>query len=101
MTTTAQQQVLLTHASGLHARPAVKFTQTAKGFDADVEFSADGGDEWINAKSIVKVMGARVPARTVLVIRAQGGDAEAAVDALVQLVDREFGDNDADQADHN
>lgn len=101
MSTTSEQTVLLTHASGLHARPAVKFTQAAKGFDSEIEFSGDDGKNWINAKSIVKVMGAKVPSGTKLVIRANGDDADAAVNALVQLVGREFVENDTDQSSND
>lgn len=87
-----QDEVLLFHEAGLHARPAVKFTQVAKSFESEVEFSSDQGSSWINAKSIVKVMGAKVPSDTVLTIRATGADADKAVSELVQLVASGFGD---------
>lgn len=86
----SQKDVLLTHAAGLHARPAVTFTKVAKSFMADISFSADAGASWIDAKSIVKVMGAKVPSGKTLMIKANGDDAERAVDALVSLVQADF-----------
>jgi len=93
-----QDEVLLGHKAGLHARPAVKFTQTAKGFESDIEFSSDEGENWINAKSIVKVMGAKVPTDTLLLIRATGPDADRAISELVQLVKSGFEDADSDDS---
>jgi phosphocarrier protein len=82
--------VLLTHAVGLHARPSVKLTKLAKGFSAKIELAAAEGGPWIDAKSIVKVMAAKAPKDTVLHFRAEGPDAEAAVAALIDLVERDF-----------
>ena len=43
-TTSAETQVRITHAVGLHARPSVKFTKLAKTFDARTEIaSAEAG----------------------------------------------------------
>jgi phosphocarrier protein HPr len=78
--------------TGLHARPAVKLTKLAKTFDSTIEIRADGGTEWINAKSPNAVMKLKVGRGAPLHIRASGGDAQTAVDALVALVDRDFND---------
>ena len=83
-------QVTITHAVGLHARPSVKFTKLAKGFAARIELALAAEGPWIDAKSIVKVMAAKAPQGTVLFLRAEGADAEAAVAALVGLVERDF-----------
>jgi phosphocarrier protein HPr len=82
--------VLLTHEVGLHARPSVKLTKLAKGFASRIELAASEGGPWIDAKSIVKVMAAKAPKDTVLHFRAEGPDAEAAVAALIDLVERDF-----------
>jgi phosphocarrier protein len=86
----AQAQVLITHDVGLHARPSVKFTKLAKTFAADVEIALAANGPWFDAKSIVKVMAAKAPKGTVLHIRARGDGANDAVDALVELVRRDF-----------
>ncbi len=83
-------KIRVTHATGLHARPSVKFTMLAKTFAADIEISARPEGPWIDAKSIVKVMATKMPKNTVLHVRATGVEAEVAVSALVDLVRRDF-----------
>jgi phosphocarrier protein HPr len=86
----ANGAVLLTHAVGLHARPSVKLTKLAKTFGSTVEIGLGPDGPWIDAKSIVKVMAAKVPQGTKLHVRAAGADAPDAVAALIGLVQRDF-----------
>ncbi|TPN16478.1 HPr family phosphocarrier protein [Mesorhizobium sp. B2-3-3] len=97
MSAATEATVLITHAVGLHARPSVKFTKLAKTFAADVEIALAANGPWFDAKSIVKVMAAKAPKGTLLHIRATGDGANDAVDALVDLVRRDF-DEGADHA---
>jgi phosphocarrier protein HPr len=94
----ASGNVLLTHAVGLHARPSVKLTKLAKTFGASIDIAPGPDGPWIDAKSIVKVMGAKVPQGAYLHFRAVGQDAAAAVAALIGLVERDFDDAPADAA---
>ena len=89
------RNVLLTHDVGLHARPSVKLTKLAKRFDAAVEVALGPDGPWVDAKSIVKVMAFKAAKDTTLHFRATGDDAGAAVDALVDLVERDFADDGA------
>ena len=92
MSTTQQHgSILLTHAVGLHARPSVKLTKLAKGFAARIELAMADSGPWVDAKSIVKVMGA-------LYFRAEGADAVEAVQALTDLVARDFDEGGGDAA---
>ena len=86
----AQYRVLITHDVGLHARPSVKLTKLAKGFQSRIEIAGSEAGPWIDAKSIVKVMAMKAKQNTELHVRASGDDAEAAVDAIVDLVKRDF-----------
>jgi phosphocarrier protein len=86
----AEAQVLITHEVGLHARPSVKLTKLAKGFAAQIDLALAATGPWIDAKSIVKVMATKAPKGATLFLRAQGDDAQKAVDALVALVMRDF-----------
>jgi phosphocarrier protein HPr len=86
--------VRLIHAAGLHARPAVKLTKLAKKFQAQISIRAGDGADWINAKSVAKVMAMRASRDATIEIKASGEDAEAAIAALVDLVARDFPDND-------
>jgi phosphocarrier protein len=94
----ASGAVLLTHAAGLHARPSVKLTKLAKTFGAKVDLGSGPDGPWIDAKSIVKVMAAKVPQGSRLHFRADGADADAAVAALVGLVERDFDEVEPDAA---
>jgi phosphocarrier protein len=95
----ASGRVALTHPDGLHARPSVKLTKLAKTFAATIEFAPADAGPWTDAKSIVRVMAAKLSRGSVLHFRAAGPDAQAAVDALVALVARDFDDGGADDDD--
>ena len=99
-TTPAIASALLTNEVGLHARPAVKLTQLAKSFAATVELALEPDGPWVDAKSPVKIMRVKAPKGTLLHFRASGGDADAAVGALVDLVARGFDENGGERADH-
>ncbi len=96
MSATAAASVLITHAVGLHARPSVKFTKLAKTFAARVEMALDEAGPWIDAKSIVKVMATKAPKGATLFLRAEGSDAEDAINALVGLIERDFDEGSGD-----
>lgn len=85
-------KVVMIHEAGLHARPSVKLTKLAKGFDARIEIAASADGPWIDAKSIVKVMATRIPKGALLHLKAAGPQAKGAVDAIVALVERDFED---------
>jgi len=90
MTQSATGSVLIQHEVGLHARPSVKLTQLAKTFRSKIEFGLSPEGPWVDAKSIVKVMGSKTPKGAVLHFQAQGEDAQAAVQALIDLIERDF-----------
>jgi len=88
----AMGTVRLIHAVGMHARPAVKLTKLAKKFQAHVAIRVEGATDWINAKSVAKVMAMRAAHGSTIEIKALGEDAQAAVTALVNLVATDFPD---------
>ena len=92
MTKRVRASVLLRHAVGLHARPSVKLTKLAKGFEARIDLGLSADGPWVDAKSIVKVMATKAPKDSVIYFRAEGADADAAVQALVTLVEGDFQD---------
>ncbi|MFO7275567.1 MAG: HPr family phosphocarrier protein [Pseudomonadota bacterium] len=79
---------------GLHARPAIRLSRLARQFEAHIRVRANGAGEWVDAKSIVRLMGLRVAYGTRLDFLAQGRDAERAVDELRKLVGRNFDESD-------
>jgi phosphocarrier protein len=88
--TAATGSILIDHEVGLHARPSVKLTKLAKSFASRIELGLTANGPWIDAKSIVKVMAFKAAKGATLHFRAYGGDASAAVEALVDLVRRDF-----------
>jgi phosphocarrier protein HPr len=83
-------KIEVTHGFGLHARPSVTFTRLAKSFPCTIEIEVNGSHVWLNGKSIVKIMGARIRRGSVLKIRARGVRAAEAIHALKALVERDF-----------
>ncbi len=86
--------VKLVHAVGMHARPAVKLTKLAKRFRSRIALRVEGAAEWIDAKSVAKVMAMRAPCESTLEFVATGADARAAIGALTALVASDFLDID-------
>ena len=81
---------LLTHAGGLHARPAIKVSQLAKRFQSRIWIAASEDGPWVDAKSGARVIAMKTPSNMPLFFAAEGGDANDAVVALVGLVDSDF-----------
>ncbi len=79
---------MVSNKLGIHARPAALFVKVANQFDADVFVEKDG--ERINGKSIMGLMMLAAGPGSILIVEASGGDAEAALDKLGELVARNF-----------
>jgi phosphocarrier protein HPr len=86
----ATASAMLAHEGGLHARPAIKVVQLAKRYAAQVWIGLAANGPWIDAKSIARVMAMKTPNHTLLYFAAAGRDADAAVNALAQLVSNDF-----------
>lgn len=77
--------------AGMHARPAADFVKLAGGFAANVTIEKDGLE--VNGKSIMGVLMLAAEQGSTLKLTASGEDAEAAVEALADLVKRGFEEN--------
>jgi phosphocarrier protein len=88
----AYARAVLTHAGGLHARPAIKLTQLAKRFGSKVWIALAKDGPWTDAKSIARVMSLKTPFMATLYFAAEGDDADAAATALARLVESDFAD---------
>jgi len=78
------------HQVGLHARPAALFVQTASKYTSDVTLSYNGKTK--NAKSILGVLSMGIGANAEITIQADGEDEEEVVQALVELIENNFGE---------
>jgi phosphocarrier protein HPr len=85
-----EREATIVNQEGLHARPAARIVRLANSFVAEVELAKDGLA--VNAKSIMGVMMLAAECGSSIVIRADGPDAEQAVQALAELVASGFGE---------
>lgn len=82
--------VTIINKLGLHARAAAKLVALASQFQSEILLEKD--DRQVNGKSIMGVMMLAAARGSELRLRADGPDAQAAVEALVQLIDDRFGE---------
>lgn len=75
---------------GLHARAAAKLVSTAGQFSSMVQLIK--GNQKINAKSIMGVMMLAASKGTVLTFEIEGPDEQDALNALTELVNDRFGE---------
>jgi phosphotransferase system HPr (HPr) family protein len=87
-----ERKATVANRLGLHARPAAELVKVANRFTAGIELAKDG--MWVNAKSILGVMTLAAERGSELAIKADGPDAEAAVDAVAAVVQRDWGQQD-------
>ena len=85
--------LVITHEVGLHARPAAAFVKKAGEFDSEITIQnlTRGGDA-VNAKSVVSVFKAAVAQNHEIRLVADGDDENEAVEALVALIESNFGE---------
>ena len=74
---------------GLHARPAGRFVTLAGRFESDIFVAREEDDEWVSGRSVLSILSLAAGRGTVLRLRAEGPDAEAAIAALGALITAE------------
>ena len=84
-----ERQATIVNPEGLHARPAARIVRLANSFAAEIELAKDGLD--VNGKSIMGVMMLAAEEGSTIKVRAEGPDADQAIEALKQLVAGKFG----------
>ena len=85
----AEAELVIRNQLGLHARACAMFVKTAAKFESQVFVSRDELE--VNGKSIMGVMMLAAEEGATIRVRAEGLDAEAAIQALRQLVEGKFG----------
>jgi phosphoenolpyruvate-protein phosphotransferase/dihydroxyacetone kinase phosphotransfer subunit len=80
------------NAGGLHARPAARFVETVRGFDAEVRVAKHGDNAPVSARSLTNVVSLGARAGDSLIVTARGPQAQDALRALRELADSGFGD---------
>jgi phosphocarrier protein len=82
------QVVEIVNERGLHARASAKFVKLAAAFDAEVTVSREGAT--VDARSIMGLMMLAAGLGSTIEIAAEGPEAQPALDALVELVQGRF-----------
>ena len=82
----AEREATVGPEEGIHGRPAAQFIKAAKRFSSQIV--AIKGDREVNAKSVMKMTGFAKKGEKII-IRAEGEDAEEAVDTLAELISKD------------
>jgi len=84
----ARAEATIVNKLGLHARASAKLTQLAGRYASEVWLTRNG--RRVNAKSIMGVMMLAAGKGATITIETEGGDAEAALEALTTLIANRF-----------
>ncbi len=82
--------VTIINKLGLHARAAAVFVKAASCYESSVFLTKD--EQRINGKSIMGVMMLAASQGTQLELEIDGSDEKRAMDALVELINNRFGE---------
>ncbi len=83
-------KVVAKNQIGLHARPATAFVQKANEFKSSIWIEKD--ERHVNAKSLLGVLSMGIVQNTEVTVIADGVDEEAALAALVDLMENKLVD---------
>lgn len=84
------KDVMVQNQVGLHARPATFFIQKANEFRSSIWIEKE--ERRVNAKSLLGILSLGIIGGTQIKVIADGSDEQAAVNALVDLVESGFSD---------
>jgi phosphocarrier protein HPr len=93
---THEIEVQIRNPEGLHMRPAMQFVDLANSFESKI--SVMHQDITADAKSIMQMTMLAATCGTRLKVKAVGSDADRAIKALKDLVDKKFTDDPDDVA---
>ncbi len=82
------KEVTVKNQVGLHARPATYFIQKANEFKSTIWVEKD--ERQVSAKSLLGVLSMGIVRGTTITLKADGTDEEASVNALVELINSNF-----------
>ncbi|WP_441244731.1 HPr family phosphocarrier protein [Tardiphaga sp. 768_D3_N2_1] len=84
------REIPITNKRGLHARASAKFVQMVERFNAEVTVTRNG--ETVGGTSIMGLMMLSAGPGTSIFVAAKGAEAQAALDAITELVTNKFGE---------
>ena len=83
-----ETKITIINKLGLHARAASKLVTTTASFGCNIMAGKDG--QMVDAKSIMSVMMLAASKGTELILQFDGPDEQAAMDAVTQLINNRF-----------
>ena len=84
-------EIVVQHEVGLHARPAAKFVKLATSFEADIKVeNLSKATQAVNAKSLISLLSINVMQDDRILLKVEGENAQEALKALMDLVERNF-----------
>lgn len=86
-----KKQAEIINKLGLHARAAAKLVTLASSFKSDIQLGLNG--KQINGKSIMGVMMLAAAQGYTIELMVSGNDEEQAMDALLELINSRFGED--------
>ena len=87
-----RQVVLVQNELGLHARAAANLVRLTAGFQSDIKLSRRDSDQKIDGKSILGILLLAAARGTELVVTVDGEDEEDAIEGIVELFSKRFGE---------
>jgi phosphocarrier protein len=86
-----EREVEIVNKLGIHARPAAEIVKAAGRFKSNITIIRD--DMEVNAKSIMGVMMLAAEQGARIILRADGPDEQAALDAIAAVIAAKFGED--------
>lgn len=87
----AEKRLDIINQKGLHARASAKFVEVVEQFEARATVSKDGMD--VSGDSIMGLLMLGASLGSSIVVRTDGADADALLEALAALVADKFGED--------
>lgn len=85
-----QKEIKITNKIGLHTRPASLIVEVANKFKSKIWIEKDG--QVANGKSVMSLLLLCVEKGSIIKIKAEGPDAQEAIEALVKMIKDKFGE---------
>ena len=86
-----ERSVQVTNKNGIHARPAAEIVKVAAKYKSQITLGRD--DLEVNGKSIMGVMMLAAECGSMVLVRADGPDADEAIVAIEGLIANGFGES--------
>lgn len=85
-----EKSVSIVNKSGLHARPAAQFVQTALQFKSTIKVGKASRE--VDGKSILGVLSLGITKGTRITLKAEGEDEVDAIETMMALIENLFGE---------